>query len=875
MNIAEAFGLAKPGDADLEGRNQSDAITIPSILILHPYFLLNDRSGLVSRSLHRLLAEAGVMTVAILSLASPVHAQSPVVIDDGGASVAADQVAPTHAPAAQGSGDTTQGPAVQGELEDIVVTAQRRSETLQSVPIAVSAFGSKERDRLNLRTAQDLVNFTPGASLSQVGLSIRGVGRYTTVLGSDAGVAIYTDGFYSVDPGLLGQSTLFVDRVEILRGPQGTLFGRNSIGGSANIVSKRPSGTTGGEFRVGGGNYNTWMAGGTFTGPVTETLHYRIGGLTNIRRDGYIKNLAPGRSDLLDQNQLYAEAQLEWDVTPNLNAWVKYSHTEYDQSPSLVTSPVLASPYFTGKFFPAASLVPAAGYDAQSPNPGARNIYTVSLDDPGRSKLTGDHRVVGQLSWNAGPVTLKYTGGFQVSHTIAEGDYDSSARASYVVRAGGPDLLQPAVGTVVSSRYLYTTGQDTKYSSHELTLNSNGSGRFDWIVGGNYYKEYLRQPYLLRAPDVAALAQPIYATPPYPLAAPNPDRAFYSQYGSLRTESIGGFAQGNYKFSDQFGMTAGVRYTHDRKIGTELFRNVYWNPVDGGLISPTCCSFESTPTVNSRRVEDSWGGVTARLALNWQPDKNTLGYASYSRGYKSGGFQLGQIAAVAEVNPEHVNAYEVGLKKTLGQFRVNVAGFYYDYSDYQVPITILRGGGIGGAITQSQFVNAKRARSYGGEVEARWQPSRAFQLIANYSYLNAKSSDFCCVLDIAQPTVGNQDLSGNDLPQSPHHKVSVGASYGFELPFGTLVFAGTDSYVSKQYYSPFTTARYLGEGYNLANFTATLYGEGGVEVAGYVRNAFNKRYIYGLTLGPASVNSPRSVAPGDPRTYGMEVRFKF
>lgn len=763
------------------------------------------------------------------------------------------------------------------QVDEIVVTAQRREERLQKVPVAVTVLTSESREELGLISAQAIANVTPGVSLSPISLSVRGVGRYTTTLGADAGVTVYNDGFYSDEATTIGRSTLFVDRVEILRGPQGTLFGRNSIGGSANVVGRRPSYEPEGEVRFSLGNYREGSAGFTVSGPINDRLRYRLGAEALNREDGYIDNIAPGQRDLLDAENLYVEAQISWDITPNIDAWVKYSHYEYDQSPALLTSAIETSPYFSRVFFPAASLVPAAGYDIDRPNPSVNDMRKVDYDNPGYSKLVGNHEVVAHLNWDTGPVTLGYIGGFWTGRTEAQGDYDGTSRSSYVISATGPDPLQPPAGSPVSSNYIYSTGTDSQYFSHEITARNSTAGRLTWIVGANFLRQHQVQPYDLRAPDVAALEAPIYAVPPYPAAPVNPNRNFYSQLGTLTTRSIGAFGQASYELTPTVKLTAGVRYTEDRKIGTETFRFVYWNPADGGLIGPACCAFESTPAVNSRRLEQSWDGVTGRLSLDWSFSENALAYASYSRGYKSGGFSLGQVAEVATVRPEFLNAFEVGLKQRVGQnIQVNGAVFYYDYSDFQVPVTVLRGSGPAGNITQTQFVNAEAARTYGVELETIWNPTPALSLFANYSYLDAKAEDFCCVLDIADPALGNQDLSGRPLPQSPENKVTIGGSYTFATARGDVVLSAINAFVDKQFYSPFGSSRYEGDAYNITNFNVTWTDPSDAyRVSAYVRNAFDEDFIYGLTLGPASVDSPRTVAPGDPRTFGLQVTRTF
>src|SRR5690606_21106455 len=217
-------------------------------------------------------------------------------------------------------------------LEEIVVTAEKREQALNDVPVAVSAYTSRQRDIVGMTGVQDFVNFTPGMNYSGTDrVSLRGAGRNTFYVGNDPGVATYTDGFYSASSSELFKSPLFIERTEILRGPQGTLYGRNAIGGAMNQVSRRPSHEFGGEIRAPVGHYERTKNQGGVSLPLAENLRLKIGGSQDWQREGFIENVG-GANDGAAFKRTYFETQLEAELGDNLDVYVRYNRTNWDDS---------------------------------------------------------------------------------------------------------------------------------------------------------------------------------------------------------------------------------------------------------------------------------------------------------------------------------------------------------------------------------------------------------------------------------------------------------------------------------------------------------------------------------------------------------------
>src|SRR5450432_872914 len=237
--------------------------------------------------------------------------------------------APAPAPAAAAT-----SPSDENVIAEIVVTAEKRNESLETVPVAISAYTSKARDLIGIETIQDMTNFTPGLaySTSLDRAFIRGVGRETNNLSTNPGVATYADGVYNSSVVAAAGDSLFEDRIEVLRGPQGTLYGRNAIAGTINSISKRPTPELTAEVRANLGNYGLHNFEGMISGPISDTMRFKFGGYRNTQNGGYYRNLLNGQtesSNLGRGNFFYWEGQIEWDITPDVQFWMRFDQLGY------------------------------------------------------------------------------------------------------------------------------------------------------------------------------------------------------------------------------------------------------------------------------------------------------------------------------------------------------------------------------------------------------------------------------------------------------------------------------------------------------------------------------------------------------------------
>ena len=781
-------------------------------------------------------------------------------------------------------------------IEELVVTAQKREEALQDVPVAVSAYTDETRDLVGIRTIQDFATFTPGLSFNAGTdrMSLRGVGRLTNVLGSDPGVAVYNDGFYTASNSEASKSPLLVDRVEILRGPQGTLYGRNSIGGAINVISKRPDTAFGGEVRAIYGNYDYKLIEGTVTGPITEGLRIRLSGTFNDQDKGYFKNIAGGKDEGGVVHDYFLEGQLEADIGERGAWWVKYTTASWDRHGR--TSNVI-TPYFNTADASAAAFVrpealfPSSLYLYNTPNPGVNDIWEINTNQRQSQKLRANHQIVTHFTYDFDSFQVKYVGGYNQYYYRQYSDYDNTSRLSYQYDPPGPVPVANIFPDVISE-YI----EDKKYWSNEVNISSTHDGPLQWIVGYYRLHEKYKQPITLYTPNQANVATPLIGVSGTPgaftsLAAPNPQRLIFYSFGDLETDTQAAFGQVDYAISEQFKITAGLRYTKDKKQAIEASRLIFYSPTTipsaagGFAIDITSGSGGRGPA--TRALSDSWDAWSGTLGGEWTPDDDTLVYAKYSRGYKSGGFNLGALALNPAVDSEFSDAYEVGLKKNFGAtLQTNAAVFYYDYRGAQVPVSVVRNG-----VNQSEFVNIEESRSYGLEVETIWAPTDALRFLINYSYLNAKIEEACCIINSSDllardpnatpsgPLIGGrqgQDLSGNSLPSSPKHKLAVNGTYRFDFEPGSLTLSATYSWKDKVSYGIFDYGPEIADSQDQLD-ARVIWTDAAdrFTVIDYVRNAFDAELLDGVAVGAENAGSIKTITLTPPRTYGVEVQYRF
>lgn len=708
--------------------------------------------------------------------------------------------------ATSASAEAATGAATQ--IEEVVVTAERREANLQDVPLAVSAFSGESLQAAGVTNAQDLGLVTPGFIFGSVGTqgipTIRGVGASLQGAALDPAVSMYVDGVYI--PRV--QSSIFemldVERVEVLRGPQGTLYGRNSTGGAMKFITKSPEEEFSAEATVGGGNYRLFRATAVVNAPITDRLFFRASVL-RVRDDGYTLNLG-NPTDRPDQRDLFS-ARAAMKILLGTDTDLTLRGYAEDKKGSANANKVLNQD--TSPFFAALGAKPIA-------DPRVINAPNNPRLDPFKS-----WGLNAALHSNLGAVTLNAVSAYNYSKLGPQtSDTDTTELSLINISIPG----QPNSGLIQRSRSF----------SQEVTLSGEGE-RFNWIAGAFYFRE-----------DGANGGVSGGGAPFTGLGVPG-------EYTFLaKTRAAAAFVNGGYDLTDRLRLTAGLRYSRERKSRTQ-----------------TTCSIVSSAGVNTNvcaaPAEDSksWGAWTPRIGLDFKPTDDMLLYASYSRGFKSGGYAAGSTAPAVE--PETIDAFEGGLKSTWrdARLRVNAAVFQYDYRNLQVqqirtpPLPTL-------------VLNAASAKIRGAEVEIVAAPVAHLELRASVALLHARYGDFATV-DQLNPLRTNAE--GRRLQNSPDATFSLGAAYDIDLgDTGALRLQADYFHSSRKYFTPFEQPLASQAPYGKLNARATFTRpDGRWSLSVWGRNLTDETTVSAVTLIGTGAGATALGWLEAPRTYGAEL----
>ncbi|ODP39068.1 TonB-dependent receptor [Sphingomonas turrisvirgatae] len=748
--------------------------------------------------------------------------------------------APAFAQAVQVDDDTVIGDS---ETGDIVVTARRREERLLDVPVAVTAISANTLEKLQATDLSGIQGTVPNVNLvqgrgstSNANIFIRGIGQPDALQTFDPAVGIYVDGVYMsrIQGALFG---LFdVERVEVLRGPQGTLYGKNTVGGAVNVVTRKPDTV---QFRAAGsatyGSYDQILLNGYVSAPlVTDKLALSLAGVYD-KRDGVVIDPLTGR-DYNDRNSWAARGILR--ATPSENVELILSGDYYKQRNAAALGQATAP--LTGLLgFPV--LKPAYPY-------GRTWNYRASTSlAPGQGQRV-DH-------WG-----VSFTGNIELSDALTFTSITGYRKLS-------PDyyLDFDATELEVSDAFV---GVRQEQFSQELQLKYD-SGPLSGVFGLYYLNE-----------DVTS-HQEAYSDNLVYLAPAGPPLTFTRFIDDEQnTKSYAAFGQVTYDFTDQFSATAGLRYSKERKRYHRVTSTVTGGVTGGFYEYPNSLP---APFNGIDHVDfDAW---TPTLSLSFKPTRDTLLYASASRGFKSGGFN-GRVNGVGDVTqviggvptivpffePETVWTYEGGAKGSFLDGRVTMAatGFYSTYQDFQARV----GGGSAGAFP---VVNAGELRIWGIEFEAAVRPVREWSIRTSFGYLNADYEEFN---DGRRAPAYSCNPTGSAIvcepPFAPPISFSLASDYAIPLGnAGSLTLGGDARFVDKHYLSIDNRPGLIEDGYWLVNAFVQFDAAGGkYYLRGGVKNLTKSIY---KTDGQefSSIGNIQTAYYGDPRTWSVTAGFRF
>jgi iron complex outermembrane receptor protein len=739
----------------------------------------------------------------------------------------------------------------EGVLEEVVVTATRREERLQDIPVAVTAIGGQALETQSISSVSDLQRVVPSLTIrpfpgdnTSASITMRGLGTGDNLISVDPTVGTYLDGVY------LGRATganlgmLDVARVEALRGPQGTLFGRNTIGGALSVVSNQPSQQREGMIGAGIGNYNLWYVEGVANVPITDQLALRVAG-RHSDRSGYAKSSLTG-ADLNAEESNFIRAILKYDATDDLQFTVSGDYSDVRTQGQWVTL-VAVNP--TGSFLREAAftgVVPRVDAFDKHPASSARGPFTASA-----------WGVSGTMVWNVGPGTFK----------------SISAYRSLVRDNRNNDLDgTPAVGITQFIGYA-----DQEQVSQELQYYGDSmDGRLDWIGGVYYFREsgidLSRSSFLPRLTDFGGAG-----CPAGPGVFDNCPAANSITHGRAVNKSASAFAQIGFDITSQLKVNLGARYVEDRRALTLWSRGV--NPASPIVVNFSeiadilSCTTTGAIRVNNCRATPpsaKFHYTPYTVGLDYHPLKDILLYAKYSKGYRSGGFNIRgtTTGALSPFSPESAKTAEIGVKSELldRRLRLNVAAYHTNYQNIQLNSII---AAPPPALTTSTVVNAGEQKVKGVEWEATLRMG-ALTLNTSGAYTDAK---FTKIL----PSVPATDVTlASMVVGTPKWMATVSADYAIEMGEDTLTLhAGYDWRDDTAFANvPPRVIGNLQKAYGLLSGRVTYAMKSGLELSAWGANLTNKKYLVGTTDQYNSLGYLPGF-PGEPRTYGVGVRHNF
>jgi len=749
--------------------------------------------------------------------------------------------------------------AAEANLEVITVTARKREENVQDVPIAISVLTSQDLDKTGTYSTEQLTRLQPSIQLissnpRNTAVTIRGLGSVIGLTndGLESGVGFYVDEVYYARPGSAVVDLLDIERVEVLRGPQGTLFGKNTTAGALNLSTAAPTFTPEGKAEVTLGEDGYTQGKASISG---ELIQDKVAGrlaVSSTRRDGTLENVTTGAKQN-DTNSQALRGQLLIEASPVLK--VKLSADYAYQNPNSNTQVFVRygqTKRSAASQFPV--LAEALNYQPASLNPYDR-LVDVNSPIQARQILKGTSA---KVDWDLGDYTFTSISALRAWDWTPQNDRDYTSLA-------------------IRTKSNNPSAQDQW--SQEFRLASNGSGEFDWVAGlyafGQDVETHGTEQW---GKDGARW-----------LIGANVQSNLIDGYTSntdvySSTDSFAAYAQATWHVTDDFRVTPGVRYTKEEKTGD-------FTQVAGGGLATTDAALNTAKRGIARNqqysADFSDSSPTGQLNVAYDLTDDQLVYVNWARGYKSGGINAAGIPTDAAGNPSLVSAtvqpeksttIEIGLKSQWFERRLTTNLAIYDtkVTDYQANVVDAGPGALRGYLANIEQVSVR-----GLEFDGRAQLADNWSVYATYAYTDGQYDSFRNgpppLEELASGTAAF-DLSGRDLPGVSKNAGSLGTEYSFG---GTVSgvngewYSAADLSYRSDWNSDASVSKYLVvEGSTLVNLRFGFRTDNGVDVSLYARNAFNEDYLSFLSIQAGNSGAVYGHV-GDPRNIGLRVKAEF
>ena len=750
-----------------------------------------------------------------------------------------------------------------GGVEMITVTARRREESLQDTPISISAVTSEGLEARSIENVTQIGDFTPNvkfnssvpisASNATAAIFIRGIGQNDYQLSADPGVGLYLDGVY-ISRGVGNVlDVLNVERIEVLRGPQGTLFGRNTIGGAVSVVTKKPGEVLSGSMEVTTGRFNRIQMKGIVDIPLAEGIYSSVSAFVH-KRDGHVKGVLPQAHDLGDTDQFAGRFALRLVPSPTLKIDIAIdgSSSREESAPNVAIAldeNAPAAQYWNAAYSGAPGICTDLANPARFSTPGCFNnqwalapyrhgatfetvsdVFRFGNPEPYRSGSDVDiWGVSGTIEWEvADSLSLKSITAYRKVTGFWTRDSDHSPAA--IIQTNN-DWVQD------------------QFSQEIQILGDMADGRLNWVLGGYYSDEKGNHKDLVNIVDAVFLSG-----------------------ATLKGESLAFFGQATFEVIENLNVTAGIRWTEDKKT----FGNANQYVVEAGFLTGAPLNPDGSGLANGDPLMGPLGQTATIKDKAWTPMASIsyrfspaiLAYASYSEGFKGGGFTqrvFPPFAFIPSFKPETSTTYEFGLKTDLfdRRLRLNASVFLNDYDNLQVTVNDPTLGFA--PIIQ----NAAKARIKGFELEVFAKPVPELTIDAGLGYLDAKYRE----VDLRALDAGVSVDS--HLQNAPEWTASDGISYAFDFPgFGTIRPRGDWSYRSKVYNDAVNTPALVQGGYHLVNASIAFEDE----TEHWLVTAGVKNLTKEIYLGSGYADSFGGILEGvygRPREWFLSAKYSF
>ncbi len=792
---------------------------------------------------------------------------------------------PDPDPAAEAAAAEAQAPAAEGEaqreatvLEATIVTAQGREQELQRVPISLQVIDARLIEDTASVDIGDLDFFVPGLFVSdgsptQPRYSIRGITTGDFGIGTDPAVGVYIDGVYAARTGGALLAFNDVERVEVLKGPQGTLFGRNAAAGAVSIVTRRPGSEFEGNARGRVGNDGQYYLDALLNVPINDSSAFRVSALTN-QADGWLEDAATGE-DLNPTDQWAARLGYRLDIGDSTQAVLTWDHEELDQ---------LARP--------AIGIVPLEPYPYLPPVPTEPSTFLDPIDAPVFNDVVGNEE-----SREFDGVTLT------IDHTM------EWATLTSITAWRGFDTVnrEDEDGTNRINLYFDTANIEDNSSWYQEFRFAGATGSVDWLAGASYYSEDAEQ-----TSETNAYTDSIDTVIRNVNPAPTLDGSLFgfltavleangleaisllglpwqeSMYNSADSSAFAVYGDAIWHLNDRTNLTFGLRYTHDRKKFTWLNGRRVTPQLDltiAGLanagffdaigVPPETLDFDVVFDVGALEgveveSDDSWNDLSPRFVIDYALGDDAMWFASATKGYKAGGYNSVEINSYFD--NEDVWNFETGIKSEFPDQRLVLNGsvYYYVYDNRQ---SIRLDPDSSGDGVPQYIVDTADEEAWGIDFEARWNPTEALTLFGNFAFIDAQFKD--------KIAPSGADLSG-DPTGEPYLSSAIGGNYVWTLPGGsTLVFSALYGYRgaarcnsdsttqgSCQVSPNFDVGESQGRTDARLGWTSA---KGNWGVAMYGNNVFDDQYVGGVNNITASTFGTPFASITEPRRYGLEV----